>query len=52
MHIHSVDFRREQGRFITTGPGTDFNDNVLVIIRVFRKQQDLQFLLQLFNPPL
>ena len=49
MNIHPVDLCREQRSLVSAGTGTDLDDNVLVIIRVFREKQDLEFMLQLFH---
>ena len=49
MYIHTVDLSRKKSRLVTACAGADLNDNVLVIIRVFRKEEDLQLLFQLFH---
>ena len=49
VKIHTIDLCGEQGSFISAGACTDLYDNILLIIRVFWKQQDLQFMLQLFH---
>ncbi|MNY40320.1 hypothetical protein D3C86_1750560 [compost metagenome] len=45
--VHPVQVRGEQRRFIPAGRAADFDDYVLVVIRVLRQQQDADFLLQL-----
>ena len=50
MYVHTIDFSGKERRLISSGAGTDLNDNVLVVIRVFRKEEDLQLLLQLLDP--
>ena len=48
MNIHTVDLSRKKRRFITACACPDLNDNVLIIIRIFREQKDLQLLFQFF----
>ena len=50
MLIHTVNLRSEKCRLVPAGTGTDLHDNILIIIRIFWKKQDLQFLFQFFNP--
>ncbi len=40
--VHAEDFGREQRGFVATRAGADFEHDVLVVERVFRKQQHLQ----------
>ena len=47
--VHTIDLRRKQRSLISAGAGADLNDNVFVIIRVFRKKKDLQLLLQFLH---
>jgi len=49
MHIHSVKLRGKKGCFVAAGAGTDFHHDVLVIIRIFGKQENLQLLLHFLN---
>ena len=49
MHIHTVNLSRKKRCLIPTGTGTDFHDNVLIIIRILGKQQDFQLLFQLLH---
>ena len=49
MYIKPVHFRCKQGSFISAGAGTDFHDNILIIIGILGKQKDLQFLFQLLD---
>ena len=46
MHIHAVDFRGKQRRFIPACTRADFHNDILVIIGILGKQEDFQFLLQ------
>ena len=41
MHIHTVNLRCEKCRLVSARTGTDLHDNVLIIIRVFWKKQNL-----------
>ena len=45
--IHTQKVLREQRSFFTAGAGTDFQNNILFIVRIFRQQQDLQLFLHL-----
>ena len=49
VYIHAVDLSRKKGRLIAAGACPDLNDNILVIIRVFGKEKDLQLLLQFLH---
>ena len=49
FHIHTIDLCRKESRLITACTSTDLNDNVLAVIRVFRKKKDLQLMLQLLH---
>ncbi len=40
--IHSEEVLRKEARLITTCPGPDFKDNVLLVVRIPRQQQDPQ----------
>ena len=46
FHIHTVNLCCKKGSFIPTCTCTDLHNNVLVIIRIFRKKKDLKFMLQ------
>ena len=48
-HIHSQKILTEQSGFIAAGACSDFQNNVLFIVRVLRQQQNLQFLFVLLN---
>ena len=50
MHIHTINFCRKQGRFISAGTGADFHNNVFIIIRVLRQKKNLHGFFQLFHP--
>ena len=50
MHIHAVNLRCEQRRFVSARTCADLYNYILVIIRVFGQQQNLQLLLQRFHP--
>ncbi len=41
VYVHAVKLRRKQSGLITARTGTDLQHDVLVIIRIFREQQDL-----------
>ena len=41
MLIHTVDLRSEKCRLVPAGTGTDLHDNILIIIRIFWKKQNL-----------
>ncbi len=49
MYIHPIDFRGKERRFIAARARAYFDDNVLIIIRVFGKKQYFQLLLQFFH---
>ena len=49
MHIHTVNLRGKQSRFIAARSCPDFHNDILVIIGVFRQKQNLQLIFQLFN---
>ena len=49
FHIHTVDLCCKKRRLITAGTCTDLHDNVLAVIWVFWKKQDLEFLFQFFH---
>ena len=44
--VHSVEIGREQGRFVATGAGADFEDDVGRVGRVLRQQLDLQIVFE------
>jgi len=46
MHIHTINFSRKQRSLFSTCTCTNFNDNVLIIVRILRKKQNLQFILK------
>ena len=48
MQIHTINFCSKKCCFISTGTSTDLDYYVLVIIRVFWKQQDFKLMLKLF----
>ena len=52
VKVHIIEVGRKEAGFVPTGSSTDFHDDVLIIIRILRNQQDLQFLFQLFLPVL
>ena len=41
MLVHTVNLRSEKRRLVSAGTGTDLHNNVLIIIRIFRKKQNL-----------
>ena len=43
--VHPVQFRCKKRCLIAAGAGTDLHDNVLIIILIFRKQEDLELAL-------
>ena len=47
--IHTEQIACENRRFITARSGTNFQEAVAVIFRIFRQQQNLQFSFNLFN---
>ena len=49
MRIHSEKLSRKKSSLIATGTGTDFHDNVLVIIRILRKEKNLNLLFKFCN---
>ena len=49
VYVHTVKLCREQGCLIAACTCADLQDDILIIVRVFRQQQDLQFLLQLLH---
>ncbi len=50
MHIHTVDLRCKKRCLVSACAGTDLHDYILIVVRIFGQQQDLQFLLQLLDP--
>ena len=40
--VHAEDLRREQRGFVAAGSGADFQDDVLLVIRILGQQQHLQ----------
>jgi len=46
VYIHTVDLCCKQCCLISTCTCTDLHDNVLIIIRILRKKQNLQFILK------
>ena len=52
MLVHTVYLRRKKRRLITARTGADLHDNILVIIRIFRQQQNLKCVLQFLHPGL
>ena len=44
-HVHPVEVRREQPSLLSSGPGADLDDHVLVVIRVLRQQRHPQLVL-------
>ena len=49
MHIHTVNFRSKQRRLISARTRTDLHDDILIVVRILGKQQDLQLTLQLLH---
>ena len=49
MYIHTIDLCCEQSSLVSTCACTDLNDNIFIIIRVFRKQKDLHLFFQFLN---
>ena len=49
VHIHTVQLSRKQSGLISARAGTDFQNDVLVIIGVLGKKKYLKFLLQRFD---
>src|SRR5262249_29095879 len=49
-HIHSHYLVRKKGRFVAAGTGSDFKDNIFLVVRVFGYEQDLQVLFGLIAP--
>ena len=49
MCIHSEKFSSKQSSFLSTCTGTDFHYNILIIVRVFRKKQNLNLIFQLLH---
>ena len=49
VHIHPIDLRRKQRRFISARTGADLYNYILIIIRILWKQQNLQLLFQLLH---
>ena len=49
FYIHSVNFCCKKRCLITTCAGADFYNNILIIIWVFGKQENFQFLFQFLN---
>ncbi len=50
MHIHTVNFRGKQSRFIPARTCADFHNHVFIVIGVLGQKQYFQLLLQLFHP--
>ena len=50
MYIHPVNFRSKQSSLISARTGTDFHDNIFVIVGVLGQKQNFHFLLQFFHP--
>lgn len=46
--VHAEQIAGKQRRFVAAGPGAYFHEGVTLVIRIFRQEQDLQLLLQLF----
>ena len=44
VDVHAVELCGEERRLVTTGTATDLHDDVLIIVLVLRKQEDLQLL--------
>ena len=49
MDIHPVEFRGKQRRLLTAGARPDFENNVLVVVRILRQQQNPKLLLKFLN---
>ena len=48
-HIHTVQLGGKQSRLVSACACADFHHNVLVIVGILWKQENFQFLLQLFD---
>ncbi len=42
--VHAENLGREEGRLVATGARADFEDDVLVVVRILRQEEDAQFL--------
>src|SRR5690606_18611857 len=47
--IHPKYIAGKNSGFVTTGTGTDFEETAVIVVWIFRQQQYLQLLIQLFN---
>ena len=43
--IHAEDFGGKERSLVAAGAGADFDDDVLLVVRIFGQEQDLQFFL-------
>src|SRR5262249_35476427 len=48
--VHAEELSREQRRFVAAGAGTDFEENIAIVVGVARQQLPLQFLLYSGKP--
>ena len=49
VHIHPVELRGKERRLLAAGARPDFEDDVLVVVRILRQQQNSELLLKLLH---